>query len=167
MRVKSAERPDIPEGAALPPGERSSHGFAVVFEQIKAVFIAKRAHLIERGRISQNADRHYHAGFGCQCAFELADVHIERLQVDVHKSKFQPVLLERMKSGCPRNRRNDNLISAFQRGFVFVEQGRNADEIGRRSRIDHYGMTATELSLELFLETPDVLSHGEHSAADD
>jgi hypothetical protein len=165
MGVEGAEGVDVAEGSAEPPVQARAHGLAVVLEQDQVVRVAKRPNAIERGRVAQNADRDDHPGTRSERGFQPGDIHVQRLELDINESQLQPVLLQRVERGRPRDRGDDHFITPLQRPGRAVEQRRNADEIRRRSRVDHDRVFHAESGGEGVLERADTIAHREAAAS--
>ena len=152
VREEGTERVDVTERAARLPAERGSHRLAVVLQQVEAVAIAECSQHVEGARIAEDADGNDHARARGQRSRKLRHVDVQRVQIDVNEAEPQPVLLQRIVRGRPRNRGDDDLITSLQGSLLLVEECGDSHQVGRRSRADHQRVLDAELPREVLFK---------------
>ena len=167
MGVKGTEGVQVAERPAPLAIQCCAQRLAVVLEQNQIVRVAKRANLVERGRVAQDAHRHDHARARRERCLELRRIHIERVELDIDEPKLQSVLLQRMKRRRPRDGGNDDLVAALKRALRSITECGNTDQVGRRAGIHHHRVLHAERLGERLFEAAHLLAHRKASAGDD
>ena len=144
------------EGAGLAAAKLGIERLAVVLDEIEPALVGETAHDVERRRIAEDADADDRARTRPHGRLELAGVHVDGIERDVDDLELEPVLLQRMIGGGPRDRRHDHLVAALQRPLFLVEQRRDGEQIGGGTGVRHHRIFAAVIGGERGLESGDV-----------
>ena len=104
-----------------------AHGLTVVFHQNDITLADNLLNTPEIIWISQQIHRHNGACFVRYRQFQLIEIVIQGIQINVHKLDLQAILIQRIVSGTPRYGWHDNFIATlqFQRRILGVKQRRD------------------------------------------
>ena len=155
------------EGAGLAAVKLGIDRFAIVLDEIEPALVGETAHHVERRRIAEDADADDRARARPHGRLELAGVHVEGIELDIDDLELEPVLLQRMISGGPRDGRHDHLVAALQRPVLLVEQRGDGEQVGGGAGVHHHRIFASVIGGERRLERGDVWAHGEPARSDD
>lgn len=159
MAKERAESPADAESPRVLAIVSRAHGLAVILQKDEVPFRAYLTKAVEVIGSPEEIDREDRSGPRRYRLLDCVQIHIQRIQVHIHKVEPKAILVQGVICRAPRDTWDDDFLPRLE-CIVPVPHGGNGQQIGRRPGVHHHCMPSAEVIGELLLELLHPRAHG-------